>query len=645
MSAREQINPLQQDLSIKPNNISLKTDSSISTNNTEDKDHVTPATSKPLTYGDLIIAYLSQINVEYVFGVPGGAIEPLYDALARRERADERTLELAKLPIKADGARRGGRIGKGPRAIVARHEAGAAFMADGYARETGRLGVCTATTGPGATNLITGVAGAYVDCTPMLVITPQTALPNFGRQSLQESSVDAVDTVSMFEHCTCYNSFVSHADQLEQKLFSAVAAAYRSPQGPAHLSIPMDIMAQPLAKRSYSHNLGMYLRQPKMIDTFKVDELCTRISQTLLGDGLRIVVLLGKVSEQASLKVHEFCEQTNAHLVATPTGKTWVDTYHPSYRGVFGFAGHSTAREAMVSPDVGLILAVGADMDELSTNGWDESALLNEKLVHIDSSAENFHQSYMASMHVHADYEELFIELIDDTFHVTKKAKINGMASATKSEQSSLTTWMPNLPVNSSNDCDSAVKPQQLMIDLVDRLPNNTRFMIDAGNAWCWATHYLHPKQKGNYHIAMGFGAMAWAVGAAIGVSFGVKDAPVVCITGDGSYLMSAQEITVAQVERKNVIFIILNDQALGMVKHGQRLGGGEPIGFELPPVDFAAMARAMGVKSYNIHTQNDWVNLDLNTVLNHQGPVLLDIKIDPEAVPPMGKRVEVLRK
>lgn len=607
-------------------------------------------TAKPLTYGDLIIAYLAQINVEYVFGVPGGAIEPLYDALARRTNGDERTLNLAKLPIKADGARNGSRMGKGPRAIVARHEAGAAFMADGYARETGRLGVCTATTGPGATNLITGVASAYVDCIPMLVITPQTALPNFGRQSLQESSVDAVDTVSMFEHCTCYNSFVSHAEQLEQKLFSAVAAAYRPPQGPAHLSIPMDIMSQPLSQRDYSHNLGMYLRQPKMLDTFKVDDLCTRITQTLVGDSLRIVVVIGKVSEHASQKVHEFCEQANADIVATPTGKTWADTYHPNYRGVFGFAGHASARNAMVSDDVGLILAVGVDMDELSTNGWDESALLNEKLVHIDCTADNFHQSYMASMHVHADYEELFVELID-TLYATKKAATKHIAALDyKRDPADLLPWIPQIR-SAKGDLEKSVKPQQLMVDIVERLSSNTRFIIDAGNAWCWATHYLHPKQKGHYHIAMGFGAMAWAVGASIGVRLGIgnrldsEQAPVVCITGDGSYLMSAQEITVAQAENKNVIFVILNDQALGMVKHGQRMGGGEPIGFELPAVDFAAMAHAMGVKAFNINTLNDWNKLDWQAVISHAGPVLLDIKIDPEEVPPMGKRVEVLRK
>jgi acetolactate synthase-1/2/3 large subunit len=196
-----------------------------------------------------------------------------------------------------------------------------------------------------------------------------------------------------------------------------------------------------------------------------------------------------------------------------------------------------------------------------------------------------------------------------------------------------------------ASDLMAPLKPQRLMVELVKCLPASSRFMIDAGNAWCWATHYLHPQERGRYHIAMGFGAMAWAVGAAVGASLGAGENPVVCITGDGSFLMSAQEITVAQAEGLNVIYVILNDQALGMVKHGQRLGGGEAIGFELPRVDFAAMARAMGVEAFNIDCLRDWEALDVDALLAHPGPVLLDVRIDAEAVPPMGKRVDVLRK
>jgi len=139
---------------------------------------------------DLLVAYLEQLGVEYVFGVPGGAIEPLYDALARSER-------------------RGG-----VRAVVARHETGAAFMADGYARNSGKLGVCCSTTGPGATNMITGVASAYENNVPMLVITAQTAISTFGKGAIQDSSCTGVNTVGLYSHCTRYNTLISHIDQL-----------------------------------------------------------------------------------------------------------------------------------------------------------------------------------------------------------------------------------------------------------------------------------------------------------------------------------------------------------------------------------------------------------------------------------------------
>ena len=168
---------------------------------------------------DLLVEYLDQLGVEYVFGVPGGAIEPLYNALARSER-------------------RGG-----VRAVVARHETGAAFMADGYARNTGKLGVCCSTTGPGATNMITGVASAYENNVPMLVITAQTAISTFGKGAIQDSSCTGINTVGLYQHCTRYNTLISHAAQFEHKLATAIMSAMGSPAGPAHISVPRDVNA------------------------------------------------------------------------------------------------------------------------------------------------------------------------------------------------------------------------------------------------------------------------------------------------------------------------------------------------------------------------------------------------------------------
>src|SRR3989304_2832218 len=210
---------------------------------------------QPMEAADLLVAYLEQIGVEYVFGVPGGAIEPLYNALAR-------------------SSRRGGL-----RPVVARHEAGAAFMADGYARESGKIGVCCSTSGPGATNLITGVACAYENNIPMLVITGQSALPTFGKSPLQESSCTGIDTLGMFRHCTRYNSLVSHPEQMEAKLVSALQRATRSPKGPSHLSIPVDVFRSPSPCPAPSYDLQSLLAPSSLLDHDAVETLREILSE------------------------------------------------------------------------------------------------------------------------------------------------------------------------------------------------------------------------------------------------------------------------------------------------------------------------------------------------------------------------------
>ncbi|MCK4690724.1 MAG: thiamine pyrophosphate-binding protein, partial [Desulfuromonadales bacterium] len=200
---------------------------------------------------DLLVEQLEQIGVEYIFGVPGGAIEPLYNAMARSSRKG------------------------GLRPIVARHESGAAFMADGYARETGKLGVCCSTTGPGATNLITGVASAYTDHIPLLVITAQTRLPDFSMGAFQESSADVTDILGMFEHCTRYNTIVTHADQLEKKLAAAFVTALQPPKGPAHLSVPVDLLRSDKSGQIAFPNLHGLLTQPASeMDVAALEKLC-----------------------------------------------------------------------------------------------------------------------------------------------------------------------------------------------------------------------------------------------------------------------------------------------------------------------------------------------------------------------------------
>ena len=606
------------------------------------------------TYADLLIDYLLQIDVEYVFGVPGGAIEPLYNALARHEREPDNN----ELPHHYNKVltRRFRRSRSGPRAIIARHEAGAAFMADGYARETGRIGVCCATTGPGATNLITGVASAYADRVPMLVITPQTALPSFGKRGLQESSSDAIDTVGMFEQCTRYNTLISHEDQLEGKLFTALLTCQRKPRGPVHLSIPMDILSMPIGNRRPSFHVATLMRQPQVVDTDSMDALCEIVLSSK-----KIVLFLGAGARDAIDKITEFAEFYNALIVTTPAGKCCINPYHPLNCGVFGYAGHTSARQALTDSSVDLVMAIGTSLGELSTSGWDETALLNEKLVHIESTIENFSRSPMARLHVYGHMKTVFTELVDMHQSLTLREitllgkhvseSDNMLANQFQKTIDTISTIAgyhhpANIdliePTSTRSDAQP-LKPQRLMFDLVKFLPGNTRFLSDAGNSWAWTTHYLHPKQTGHYRIGLGYGAMAWAIGASVGTALGCPGNPVVCITGDGSFLMSGMELTVAVQHELPIIYIILNDQALGMVKHGQRMGGAEPIGFELPPVDFAAVARAVGAQAWTIRSADDLASLDFVKLCTANKPTLLDVYIDPEETPPMGVRMKTL--
>jgi acetolactate synthase-1/2/3 large subunit len=298
---------------------------------------------------------------------------------------------------------------------------------------------------------------------------------------------------------------------------------------------------------------------------------------------------------------------------------------------------------------VELIIAVGTSLGEISTGGWDK-AVLNNRLVHISATEDDFVRSPMARLHALGDARAIFSNLLKDLLitNMNRGAPLREVHKViTLSNDEHKNYHLPRaVTILREEHLFSNVvplKPQRVMHELVKRLPPNTRFIVDAGNAWAWTTHYLMLESSNLQRTAFGFGAMGWAIGAAIGTALGCRKEVVVCITGDGSYLMSGQEISVAVAEQLPMLFIVLNDQALGMVKHGQRLSGAEAIGYELPPVDFAQIARAQGAQAHTIRIPEDFQQIDVEQILTANGPTLLDIHIDPEEVPPMGARVKTL--
>ncbi|MDX9741916.1 MAG: thiamine pyrophosphate-binding protein [Gammaproteobacteria bacterium] len=603
---------------------------------------------------DLIISCLEQIGVEYVFGVPGGAIEPFYNALARSQRR--------------------GRIFP----VIARHESGAVFMADGYARDSGRLAVCCTTTGPGVTNAITGVASAYQDEIPMLVITAQTPLESFGRGAVQESSCTGIDTVAMLSHCTHYNTLVSHPGQLERKLGAAISMAIQA-RGPVHLSIPLDILRAPCETNTPLDQYTALFRPVRAVDPDSLDALYTRVCAAS-----RIVVIVGEGCREHAPSVVEFAERTGAVLVTTPQGKGLVDPYHAHYRGVCGLAGHRRSRELLLHPGVELVLVVGSVLDDQAGQGWLHEPALRGKLVHVDALARHFTRSQHASLHVCGDVGRIFsilnVRVGNDAspawdgalqasspapnivpFERRRGDRRHGSETASVSERRHgdrrMASMGPRLrrafALNDEHKCagddDSAIKPQRLMHELSRIMPAGTRFLADIGNSFLWGIHYLQPAQDDScgsidyFRTSMGFASMGWSIGAAVGTAISDSSTPVVCLVGDGSFLMSGQEITTAIMCEAPVIFVVLNDQALGTVKHGQRLAGAERIGFELPQIDFAGMAQAMGVAAYRVATVSELRDIDFSRLARRRGPSLIDVRIDDSEAPPLSERLDML--
>ena len=567
-----------------------------------------------MTLSDLIVEYLEQFGIEYVFGVPGSPLGPLFDALARSER-------------------RGG-----PRAVLARHEAGAAFIADGYARESGRIGVCCSTTGPGATNLITGVASAYAEQIPLLVITSQTRIPDFSFGCFQDSSRDGVDIMSMFEHCTRYNSMVTHPNQLEKKLAAALATAMGNPKGPAHLSIPIDIFAaEAEGPASFKGLYALLTASETTVDGSALDRLHEEVTAVLQRGG-KIAILAGYNCIGAGEVITRFAESTAAEIVTTPRGKSAINPYHPLSRGVFGCAGHTSARQALAAERVELILAVGTNLGEWSTSKWDP-LLMSNKMVHIHPDRTAFTRSPIARLHVQGSISTVFALLNERLQGGTlTRPPTFGFDPDTAAGNS----YIPSgVEVRNPDCCRPAVdgrllKAPQVYYELIRRLPRETRFFIDNSNSVPWSIHYFFHSRPESYHLSIEFASMAWAVGAAIGGAFANQGAPSVCIAGDGCYLMSGQEITVAVEQQLPVLFVVLNDQAYGLIRHGHRVTGTETVEYRIPAVDFAMMARATGAEAYTIREGKDFERVDWQALALRRGPTLLDVLIDSEEPPPL---------
>jgi acetolactate synthase-1/2/3 large subunit len=300
---------------------------------------------------------------------------------------------------------------------------------------------------------------------------------------------------------------------------------------------------------------------------------------------------------------------------------------------------------------VGLILAVGTNLSEWSTAGWDK-VLMNDRLVHVHNHSSAYARSPMASLHVLGTISTIFEELI---LKLDTQDRDGGLFLREKETDKQILTlsypasgkddssYVPGqIEVQAPDAClleraSGAIKPQLVISEIIQRLPPETCFFVDNSNSVPWTIHYFFHHRPENYHLSVGFASMGWAIGASVGAALGAPYRAVVCLTGDGCFLMSGLEITVAVAEKLPVIFVVLNDRAYGMIRHAHRLTGKEPVDFANPAVDFCMMARAVGAEAYTIRRPEDLVRIDFAALCEKDLPTLLDVHIDPDEPPPLG--------
>ncbi|MCC6207619.1 MAG: thiamine pyrophosphate-binding protein, partial [Gammaproteobacteria bacterium] len=516
----------------------------------------------------------------------------------------------------------------------------------------------------------------------LLVITAQTPLDTFGRGAVQESSCTGIDTVAMMGYCTHYNSLVSDVKQLERKLVSAIATAIQA-RGPAHLSIPLDILRMPISFNGGVAGLASLTQTQRLVDPAGISALAHRLRKAR-----HPILIIGEGCTEAMGAIGGLAERIGALLITTPQGKGLVDPYHPNYRGVCGLAGQDSTRKLLRNPAVDLVLIIGSALDEQAAQGWLENDNLKGKLAHIDDLPRHFIHSQDAGWHLQGNIETVFTTLLAQmdsaaalTAWDTRDRSASHYPNVVDFERRLTNRRRHNDSPNNGVERratdrrrhigasplrrhfvlgDEAkylsnttpIKPQRLMYDLARLFPADTCYLADIGNSFLWGIHYLHPhlpqtgregKADSYFRTSMGFASMGWAIGAAVGTAIGNPERPVVCLVGDGSYLMSGQEITTAILHELCVIFIVLNDGALGTVKHGQRLAQAERIGYDLPPVDYAALASALGAEAYRVRSPEDLQGLDVRRLCRRRAPALIDVYIDGEETPPLAERMDML--
>lgn len=555
---------------------------------------------------EVIVHSLEKHGVEYVFGVPGGAIEPLNTALYKS------SIEV----------------------IVAKHEEGAAFMADGYARVGGNIGVCCSTAGPGATNMITGVASSFGDSIPVIALTGQVSTSLFGKGAIQEFSIQSFGIVSIFRQVSKYSDIIINENKAGEMISKARRLAVTGRKGPVHLNLPADIM-----KRRVTDDRHERCSTTRMMG---FDRAAVKQAAQLLLSAKRPVIVAGwgTVLSRADAELRELAEMLDIPVATSPKAKGILSESHPLSLGVLGFAGSPVAQEYTIKNDVDVMLAVGTSFNEFVTSGWDKRLLPMKSLIHIDIDCNEIGKNYFVDVGIVGDAQNVLREIINE-LHSNKSETSSGDA-----RQKEVQSIKKSKRIKSRKLNNIPYHPQRLIMDLSQAMPEDTVYFVDNGNSMAWAIRYLNVTRPYSFYVGLGFASMGFAVAASIGGKLAAGKRAVVALVGDGSFLMNGMEVATAVNYNIPVIWVVMNNSMLGMVYHGRKLAG-IPEGIEstFKPIDFVKLAEGLGARGIRI-TRPGEINREFMAEIISAGvPTVLDVIIDPEEVPPIHSRIASLEK